>query len=538
MAAMDPTLCFDNELRTHFQFKSASDALLARLSIMNGIEDAILDLFLSVVNDPNFDSKEVSFKESADIHLCVAERRQENLDSLGNRSSQDMVNVTAGLPTVVLDCVVDVLKYELEDAVVALRSGDGISFISPGPPLSCFGNIEEERKAIRASRRVLSTCCVVHTSWLSRAHRALGCALMLPLRRTEEIPLLSHFVRSPLYSSWTRQVDLKFSLTDHRQRLKNLPSMFSRMPNIDFLQLDFTGKTNPFSVIDQEERDFDTEFIQFIFDTICGLQELQQLNLVMKEKSFPDLFFNIALPKLKSICFVGPNAGSFLVADPMAEPSLQQLVTANPKLQLIAISSSKYVSVTNHVETRYISWAKTSKTPVFSLDAIGLDLTKVRRVNPEPSALRLRLLSGVGDLRVCCSHNSEMPALVCAATSAPSIALCVHGNSPDVVLQALRSLRESVKCVVVILGPMYNKESLEKLSNWDQFLADALASRIEGRTCGLQRIEMAFLPSPSFKGIRDLGSMGLSTLLPKSKSWCKERDVLLELTFHYPNDVL
>ncbi|KLO17826.1 hypothetical protein SCHPADRAFT_143787 [Schizopora paradoxa] len=252
---LGPMFCFDSKLRTPFQFKNASDALLARLSLSYGIEDIILDLFLSVVNDPEFNPKEVSIKHAADIHGFVSERRQENMDSLGKRSSQDMVNVTAGLPTVVLDGVIDVLKDEFEDAVAALRSRDGIGYASINPPSGCFGFVDSEREAVSASRLVLSTCCTVHTSWLGRAVHALGCSLITPPK--VYMDPLSLYIRSPLYSTWTRNVEMAISYVE---KMEGLASLFSRMPNVDFLQIKFT-------VTDIDERS--TAVVRYASDNNC-----------------------------------------------------------------------------------------------------------------------------------------------------------------------------------------------------------------------------------------------------------------------------
>lgn len=238
---MDPTFCFDSKLQSHFQCNNASDALLARLLLTDGVEDTILDLFLSVVSDPNFESKDVTFKLSGDIHRLVGEQRKKNTDSLGNRSLQHgMINVTAGLPSIVLDGVIDVLKGELEDAVLSQRSKDGIAFTSINPPFACFGLVEGEHRAISICHRILSNCCVVHTSWLTRARRALGFFLISPMNSKADTVLLPRFVRSPLYSTWTRQVELKLTVTDQANRLTYLASLFSRMPSVVFLQLNFT----------------------------------------------------------------------------------------------------------------------------------------------------------------------------------------------------------------------------------------------------------------------------------------------------------
>ncbi len=93
-----------------------------------------------------------------------------------------MVNLTIGLPNVVLDGVIDVLKTELDDTILAVRSRDGIGFASLEPPFSCYGRstgIRQQREPFSAAFRTLAACSVVHTTWLGRARRALGSSLVV-----------------------------------------------------------------------------------------------------------------------------------------------------------------------------------------------------------------------------------------------------------------------------------------------------------------------------------------------------------------------
>lgn len=238
---MDPTLCFDDELRTHFRCNNASDALLARLLLSGEVEDTSLDLFLSVIKNPNFNPREVTFKRSGDILRLVAEQRQQHIDSVVNRSSQGMVNVTAGVPSVVLDGVINVLKSEFDRSVLALRSRDGLCFAATNPPMDCFGFIGEERAALSGSRHALLTCCLVHTSWLGMTRHALGCVLISPLN--DQRNTLWYYIRNPMYSVWTRNVELRIFGAEEMEGSAYLLSLFSRMPNVEVLQIDFT-RTN------------------------------------------------------------------------------------------------------------------------------------------------------------------------------------------------------------------------------------------------------------------------------------------------------
>ncbi|KLO17828.1 hypothetical protein SCHPADRAFT_993998 [Schizopora paradoxa] len=539
MNPTNPTFCFDSKLQTHFQCNNTSDALLARLLLTDGVEDTILDLFLSVVNDPNFNPKDVTFKHSGDVHRLVGEQIKKNTDSLGNRSLQHgMINVTAGLPSIVLDGVIDVLKGELEDTVLALRSKDGVAFTSINPPFACFGFVDDEHRAISICHRTLSKCCVVHTSWLSRARRALGCFLISPINSKADTVLLPGFVRSPLYSTWTRQVELKVTVTDQAKRLTYLTSLFSRMPSVTFLQLNFTEHNHRPSL--KKLRELSGEQTQIVFEAICSLLELEQLVLVMENDSFPHEFFRISLPKLKRIFISGTYAGRFLAADPLANPFLKEFVPRNPSLQHITIASinHSFSPPADPFTFQHISWSRMNNSAGFLLDAIGINLDEDQ--DTEPSDVHRPLLSRVRYLRVCGSRGRGTSAYVCAATSASSISLCLHGASLATVSLALHSLCDSVECVQLVLAPIYDggsNDSITELPLLDVPLANAVTRKAANHACRLRRVVLAFLPTTSYR-VRIIKSAELHIWLPQSKAWCEKLGVLLESTVVTPNDTL
>lgn len=261
-----------------------------------------------------------------------------------------------------------------------------------------------------------------------------------------------------------------------------------------------------------------------ICDAIRCLRELHQLSLVVNGEYLPQEIFNLALPKIRRVCFLGPCADNFVTTDPTENPSLNLLIGINPTLTHIAISSSKWLMSLNHFVTKHISWTKTSDSNTFRLDALGFDLS--RSPNMQPSEVHHLLLPRVRRLRVCSPHNNTISSFVRAATSASSISLCICDTLPNTVSEALRTSPKSVERVQLV--QRLDFRTVGDLEILDEPFADALASRVDDHTFNLRRIDLAYLPNPSFSGTRNVGTEDLRTLLPRSMALCEKHSILLE----------
>ncbi len=111
----DSTICYDDELKAHVRFENASDAILARLALGMGIDGPVLTSVISAMRNPAFNPNEVTFKTSDDIYLQLAQIRQREEASVVDRSQGTQANI----PDVVVDEVIDMLKAELHEAILA-----------------------------------------------------------------------------------------------------------------------------------------------------------------------------------------------------------------------------------------------------------------------------------------------------------------------------------------------------------------------------------------------------------------------------------
>ena len=124
VAFVDGSRALDSTNNRWIPYKTRSDALIAQLSLSRGFTIAQVDLVLDIIHDPTFDPKEVSFQQTPDIYVAVAQERavtrNASLTALSKASDR---RDAAGMPDVVLHLVVqsiadmmpDPLEYSYRD---------------------------------------------------------------------------------------------------------------------------------------------------------------------------------------------------------------------------------------------------------------------------------------------------------------------------------------------------------------------------------------------------------------------------------------
>ncbi len=104
-----------------------SDALFARLFVNKSESESsgdsqcipwkYCDLVLSVIRDPHFSSRDVTFKDCGDMFRCIGRRRQEGWSVVEARPKQNI-----SFPQVVLEGVLDCIKTGMEKSKDILRA--------------------------------------------------------------------------------------------------------------------------------------------------------------------------------------------------------------------------------------------------------------------------------------------------------------------------------------------------------------------------------------------------------------------------------
>lgn len=88
-------------------FKTASDALIAQLMLVQKFPSSTVDLFLGILSHPNFKIEQVTIKRGTDVDKCVSDHRRDIAFSR-------CVSVeTAGMPDDILTTVIDIVAARM-----------------------------------------------------------------------------------------------------------------------------------------------------------------------------------------------------------------------------------------------------------------------------------------------------------------------------------------------------------------------------------------------------------------------------------------
>lgn len=104
VASIDGKQVYDPVSDLWIPYKTASDALIAHLSLHHDIPLRAIDLFLDAIQSPLFDFKELTFENAGEIDTRVSEHREELSVA---RASVGHRHTTAGIPHVVYDLLVN-----------------------------------------------------------------------------------------------------------------------------------------------------------------------------------------------------------------------------------------------------------------------------------------------------------------------------------------------------------------------------------------------------------------------------------------------
>lgn len=163
-------------------FKNPSDALVAKLLITLQMSTESVDLFLAVIRNPSFNSGEVTFRRSSDIHAYVDRYRQERL-----ARRPDNVRMIGGIPYLVLHLVIERIGEEMvieEELITNVpRKLYRVTYGWSIDAHECGWRCEHHR-----SRRTLRALANVHTEVSTLARSILSRRLLLKNPKLSEQP--------------------------------------------------------------------------------------------------------------------------------------------------------------------------------------------------------------------------------------------------------------------------------------------------------------------------------------------------------------
>ncbi|KLO17888.1 hypothetical protein SCHPADRAFT_146021 [Schizopora paradoxa] len=149
------------------------------------------DRILRVIRNPQFNSKDVTFKDCGDMFGAIGRRRDHMWSLVEARPTCDS---PSSLPLVILVGVLDYLKIEI------------ISRIFQVPIESRYLDNRlrvEDNAGVLEWKQTLRNMMLVHSSWHARVKRLLGYSIISTQGLTPA------FVQNPLYGEWTRELCLK-----------------------------------------------------------------------------------------------------------------------------------------------------------------------------------------------------------------------------------------------------------------------------------------------------------------------------------------
>lgn len=169
----DGSYAFNKESSTYVAFATQSDAMLASLQLFHDIPRSIIDLVLSLVTHPEFDSRKITLKSSVDVIRSVEEARLEKRmavvhgRSMGRNGGGRGID-QAGIPLFVLEDILDIVVSSRERRIKELLQKH----------LEKRDMFAERINQVDLEENVtLSDMSLVHRSWTIPAQRALGKAV-------------------------------------------------------------------------------------------------------------------------------------------------------------------------------------------------------------------------------------------------------------------------------------------------------------------------------------------------------------------------
>lgn len=190
---------FVRKTKSYVTFPSQTDAMLASLQLFHNVPCRIMNLVFSVVTHPNFDSKQVTLLDSADVIDVVEKSRLEERMAVVHKRSlnSDGYAEQAGFPQFALDEVLDIIHAERMERLKTQ-----------------FGETLDPREMFLYSMRIeedttLKAMSLVHRSWATPAQKALGRVLLIG-RPIEEMKVLRYPVRKSIFGPWTCAVAIQF----------------------------------------------------------------------------------------------------------------------------------------------------------------------------------------------------------------------------------------------------------------------------------------------------------------------------------------
>ncbi|KLO08702.1 hypothetical protein SCHPADRAFT_931652 [Schizopora paradoxa] len=332
-------LVHDEWINDDISFPTKSDALIASLALKKQSDPVLIDAFLSLLKNPNFNTTECTLHSVADIHSFASSYRKEK-DNHTPRQSFPMQIPIFVWEEVMVHIGDQWVAYALklcDDAAQYKTSWDNNIFAAPySHQLSDLYNAS-----------------LVHPSWTRPAQRQMGRVLVL--HKTNE-DTLNAAIKSGLYGNWTQILAMKGSVFDGwgtppqgstdnlSPNVSLLKSFIARLPSLNTLHFESSVLGHPLVLLNS------LEFLSSV-DTVSIINQNISIN-----KSTDEIFGQVdRWPGLRNLSLTGFECN---LKSP--DPLDRLLASRNlPELSSVFISGG---GAHLHKETliHWIRWKKTS----------------------------------------------------------------------------------------------------------------------------------------------------------------------------------
>ncbi|KAL5482841.1 hypothetical protein ACEPAI_9436 [Sanghuangporus weigelae] len=365
---LDGTRLFDPQTGLLIPFKSHSDALLAQLSLQNGMSKQHFNILLNVLLDPSFSLDELNLKSSTDIDVRISEYRRElaekrsykSADSPQGKSSSISARLgIVGMSSIVFDLVLDQMIAEMHH----------FSTETDATPLSAPSD-EPSTTLTYHLQSTFKQMSLVHRSWTEPSQRALRRRIILTSRRT-----LRGFARSLACGTGVREFAYKIPKSEvctffheasvSREHWCTLASVVSRLTTLRYFCLSV-----------ESAHLADLSGLDMVLNAIEGLKSLEGLWMLSIRDHCPYLPKLCAtISKLPDLRFLGiwnwtcPRRPSGGLGDSQERQEKTLELTPPSSLRALQIRD-EYLTT----PLAYLSWLFQPRKP-YSLETLDLHIT-------------------------------------------------------------------------------------------------------------------------------------------------------------------
>lgn len=492
---------YDNLLQTYIPFDTSSDAMIACLATAHNIPSEHVEIFLSLIQDSDFDGSEVTLRSTTDIYARIRQHRIREVICKSDHSTNNSV-----INNVVLCGVIEVLEEDI------------MHFESLKNKL--YLDVNEARDydlwAVRAkeAKQTLSLMSLVHPSWTEPSRHALGKSINMRcevsfLENGAESEMERNGLRSPLYGPWTRNFSLRAVDYWSGQRWGYLFRMAHKLTNVRTVNLSFPI--------------YNDEVTELAWVFLASLESMQELVIEDMSEGTNESILSMLLLRLSRLPMLEkirlPRISEGLFDQPLPKDVVKAQSSHLLEIQFIPHVSSSNLNVT------HIAWSRSDVDARFALSSLVLASRPPSRSPLDHVAKALEpSLHTLASLALETVSESDAMSVLRQCKSLRRLSIMSVDFPAAGILASIPRTLEHLSVVFTSETPIAEVEiEQDGNSNWDRQLAAVLTSK---RTPLLQQLRISCIRLDHLLPEDEQGA--LEVQLPLTRLICEGRGVDLD----------